>query len=284
MENEKIKNLRDSTYERISFVFRNKPLKNPVLRGLHAWVNKNIDLKKQEFRYVDTDFLIISANPLLSMIFSKNMYDLGVNSVFVHNLYMQDGFDYDKCMDQRFLDYIMDSFKIKKVSVDKFLVPTEYDLYGVDTEKLESLRVLEQMMNRFKNQHHYYTTSKSTALSSLGERFEEKWFFNTMYHSYSAAEKNFSYSYHAIWSKYERALNSSPRLWNFAKKSIDTDKKDKTDPHYVIFAKKIIVLHDSNPYIKENLYNPHDKSIFIFNPKDNMDDFDKKFKNFILEK
>lgn len=284
MENHRLKNLKDSTYERISFVFRNKPLKNPVLRAAHAWVNKNIDLKKQQFMYVDVDFLIISANPLLSVLFSKNMYDLGLNSVFVHNLYMQDGFDYDKCLDQRFLDNIMDSFKINRVSVEKFIVPLEYDLYGVDTEKVHGLKVLEQTINRLKNNQHYYTTQKSTALTSLGEKFNDYWFFNTMYHAYSTAEKNFSFSYASIWSKYERSLNSSNKLWNFAKKSLDHDKADKTDPHYMVFAKKIIVLQDNNPYIKENLYNPNDNTIFIFNPKDHMDDFDKKFKSFILEK
>lgn len=245
-----IKNLRDSSYEMISFIFNKIPCKNKILAKIEETKYKNFDLILEKYYYIQTEYLIISANPIFSIIVSNYLKENKIKNVFINNVYEQDNFNYS--------------------NVNKEQIKAIFNNLNITTDDFSISNLMEQA----NNSQYIYTSSKKIALSSLGKKYKDYNCFSFIQHDYDKIEKIFSDEYKNIWSSYIKSINRSGNFWN-------NENANQKENFYYIFAKKIILLMDKNKYIHPNIIN-NEQDTFVFDyKKHHGENFKNDFLKFI---
>lgn len=224
-----VKKLEHSNYEMICFFMRQKPQKNKVLAILDYLQKRYIFLKIfQSYEYIETDYLIISANPIFSNIVSQILKEKKIKSVFINNVYEEDAFPYHK-VNPKFLGELLEGFNIKLTN------PTPSIFF-----------------NNTTNEDFICNNSKEVALSYSGKKYENRYVFSYVLHKpYDKKELNKEKSlyYKKIWDFFIHSTIGHKNIWN---NKVELEKVKSRVSSYVL-AKKIIILMDNSQYIEKSL-------------------------------
>lgn len=169
-----IKKVSIEDYEKVCFLLNKKPINNKILKGFFVDRLKKNQLLDTNFYFTEVDYLIISSNPMFACFVLKKLKERNINNVFIHNIFIEDAFNY------------------KNLNLDN------------------ELSILEEIK---KNDGYIFSTDKDSILSYSDRKHNDYFMFAGFHHPYKKIEKMFSEGYLGIWDKMQQKIKNKD-LWS----------------------------------------------------------------------
>jgi len=152
-----------------------------------------------------------------------------------------------------FSNFILNELKkreINNIFVHNIYIEDNFDYKTIN----QNFEVLE---NITKKDNIIFTNEKDIILSYSKRKLHDSFMFSNFHHPYLKIEKMFSKEYIDVWNKFEDKVKNK-ELW--ANKNFKKENK-----HYesFVFAKKVIVQNQNNPYLDNSIFS--DPNCLTFN-------------------